>query len=400
MEQNGQLRRQNPAARAVHPGRSVSTAAQRWIQVRRTLESLACLIDQSGRWPKENLRLLSTCGAMGWTIPHGFGGYPLPAQTLHNRYQQIAAACLTTALILTQRDAAIEFLNCCRPHPLAEKLLREAAGGRRFITIGISQITTSGQHHLPTVTAHRNAGGWSVSGVIPWATGAHHADWIVAGAAVANEPEPPAGEKGQILFLLPMRRAGVRVQPAQEMAVLNASDTASVTLSGVRIMDGEVLAGPAADVMSVRRGRGRLSLNTCILPLGVAAGALDMARELASARSKECRQAVKRLEQQWQQLNTAVCALGRDGKAVGKERAVLAVEAGGSIAGLADKSRLRARANLLCSRAAMAALELAKGRGLSMAHAAQRRARESTFFFVWSSPAAVIEETLGLLAAG
>ncbi len=362
-----------------------------WSVTLKALARRAADVDIHGRWPEENIRQLHAAGALGWAIPRKFGGAPLSPAALHRRYQQIASVCLATALILTQRDAAIEFLTYVSGHRLGERLLSQLAANRTFITIGLAQLTTSGQHDLPLVCATRQPDGWLVSGIIPWATGAHHADWIVAGARV--------GDGEQLLFLLLMRRKGVRVLPAARLSVLNATDTAAIELKSVHISDNEVIAGPSNNVLTLRQRQKRFSLNTCILPLGVAGGALQMARELAKPRSVTCRKAVAQLARRHRHLAAAVYAAGTGSRSAVVNSTGLAIESDSATTSAGDKTMLRATANILCSQSVLAALELAKGRGLSCQHAAQRRARESQFFFVWSSSGSVIEKTLTLLAA-
>ena len=336
----------------------------------------AASVDQRGRWPTENLRALRQCGAMAWSVPTDFGGDNLSPRHLQRRYQLIASACLTTALILTQRDAAVEFLAAAAAeNPFARRLLHQAAEGRRWSSIGISQVTTSNRHGPSPLIARPTADGYRLDGIIPWATAAHHAAYLIAAAYV------PSGDK--LLFILPMDSGGVSAEPCRPMAVLNGSDTAPIKLSGVHISRDQVLAGPSAEALRIRARRRRFTLTTCVLPLGVAQGALAMAQEMLTGRSRSCRLEMAGLRKQWQQLTRSVYRLGMENP-----------PASGATAAL-----LRAKCNHMAMRAALAALELAKGSGLHADHAAQRRVREAMFFFVWSSPAAVIEKTLAGLAS-
>lgn len=337
-------------------------------------------VDIAGRWPGKNLADLQRCGALMWSIPRQYGGAGMAAVRLHQRYGQLAAACLTTALILTQRDAALEFLICAANSAVCgqqcRKLLAALAENKIFASIGIAQLTTSGQHHTAGVVAAPHDRGWIVSGIIPWSTGAAHSSFLIAGARTTS------GD--QLLFILKMKQPGVRVVPPAAMAVLNASNTAAVELRNVLISPADILAGPCANALAMRNKYRRFTLNTCVLPLGVAAGALAAAREAAATRSARCRAMITELRQRHRELSRQVYARGAD-----------KVEADSA----AKPAILRAQCNDLCYRCAAAALELAKGRGLMCDHPAQRRLREAMFFFVWSSGAGVIEETLARLAA-
>ncbi len=340
------------------------------------IESFASSVDHEGHWPAASIKALQRCGALAWAVPKAFGGGGVPPLQIHRRYEQIAATCLTTALILTQRDAAVEFLAAADANFSAQQLLRDVAAHRRMVSVGISQVTTSTRHGRSALTAKPTADGFRLDGFIPWATSVHHCTDLVAAA--------DAGDGNKLVFILPMALPGVAAQPAKPMAVLNGSDTASVKLSAVRIHRDLVLAGPTVDALKIRSRRRRFTLNTCVLPLGVAAGALTDARRELESRSRVCRATVSKLQKEWKHISAQVYRHGMGTAIVASDP--MAVE-------------LRASCNHLAMRCALAALELAKGRGLQADHAAQRRVREAMFFFVWSSPNAVIEQTLAGLAA-
>jgi alkylation response protein AidB-like acyl-CoA dehydrogenase len=345
-----------------------------WSAALESLANRAEHVDAAGEWPAENISDLHRCGAMGWSIPKRFGGLELSAVDLHRHYEQISAACLTTALVLTQRDAAVEFLVGAHESSLAQQLLAEMATNRTFASIGIAQLTTSGQHQKAAVRARPADNGFVVSGKIPWATGAHHAQWLIVGAGMED--------KQQILFALPMDRTGIHIADCPSMASLNGSDTAAVELNDVRIKTEEVLSGPCQDALALRGNLRRFTLNTCVVPLGVAAGAIAEAEKLARSRTDECFGSIQTLRQHHETLSRQIYACGAD-PGIGKESRVAV--------------RLRASANDLAMRSALACLELAKGHGMLLDSPAQRRVREAMFFFVWSSSSAVIQETLARL---
>jgi butyryl-CoA dehydrogenase len=336
----------------------------------------AASVDAKGLWPAVSMAALLKCGALAWSVPRTYGGIGMPPLQIHRHYGQIASACLTTALILTQRDAAVEFLAAADANHRAQNLLRKLATHRCMVSIGISQVTTSTRHGRSALVAVPTTDGFRLDGVIPWATSVHHCTHLVAAA--------DAGNGNKLVFILPLNLSGVIVHLARPMAVLNGSDTASVQLAAVSIARELVLAGPAPDALKIRARRRRFTLNTCVLPLGVAAGALADARVELKSRSRICRSTITKLHTEWKSLASRVYQHGMGKSIVASDP--LAVE-------------MRAACNHLAMRCALAALELAKGRGLQADHAAQRRVREAMFFFVWSSPTAVIEQTLSGLVS-
>jgi alkylation response protein AidB-like acyl-CoA dehydrogenase len=130
---------------------------------------LICSSDET-RWPEELLR--EHANAFLWAMPRAFGGDELDPLELHLRYEQLARESLALALILTQRDSAVGIIAAGG----SQRLLAEVHDGG-FVTVGIAQLTTSRQAGAPAL-AFRDG---RVDGVIPWATGAAKAKYIVAG---------------------------------------------------------------------------------------------------------------------------------------------------------------------------------------------------------------------------
>ena len=109
---------------------------------------------------------------MRWAIPLEFGGEDLSPIELHFRYETIATASLTTALILTQRDSAISLIAAAESSPLRDELLLQLSRNEIFATVAIAQLTTSRQRGAPSLRAVKIEGGYQLDGEIPWATGA------------------------------------------------------------------------------------------------------------------------------------------------------------------------------------------------------------------------------------
>ncbi len=110
---------------------------------------------------------LVAASAMRWVIPKAFGGDELESLELHLRYEAIAAASLSTALILTQRDSAAALIDASDNQPLRETLLPRLASNEFFTTVGVAQLTTSRQGGPPVLRARRTEGAWIVNGLIP-----------------------------------------------------------------------------------------------------------------------------------------------------------------------------------------------------------------------------------------
>jgi alkylation response protein AidB-like acyl-CoA dehydrogenase len=333
------------------------------------LKKHARAADAEAVWPSESLALLRQAGVMGWCIPRTYGGTERQGADLLAGYETLAAACLTTCFILSQREGACRRIRDHGRPDLWEELLPGLASSERFATVGLSHLTTSRQHGKPSLIAKTADGHFVLNGSMPWVTGAAQADYLVTGAVVEDG--------GQILLVLPRRTEGVRVGPPLDLMALAGSLTAEVFCDQVRVDRRWLLAGPAERVLTPGRA-GTGGLETSCLALGLAGAATEYLQAEATARA-DLSASTDRLERTRQVLRTELHHLANSG---GPPEAALT---------------LRARANALVLRATQAALTASKGTGYLRHHPAQRWARQAMFFLVWSCPRPAAEATLAYL---
>lgn len=336
------------------------------------IRSRADALDLSGDWPVTDLDILATIGASRWAVPMANGGEDLSALELHFRYEAIARASLATALVLSQRDSAVGLIDGAEAWAMRDEVLRQLAARELFATIGIAQLTTSRQGGPPALRATRAGKGYRLSGFIPWCTGAGHAGYVLAGAALA--------EGGQILFALPTHLPGVLIGPPLPLVALAASHTARIDLEEVQLEERWVLRGPVERALASRK-KG-LPLGQTFLALGLCAGALDLIAEHPGERAAAVH---GRLNEQLRAVREEILTLCAPGQ-----------EAGAAEQGPA----LRGRCNDLALRVTHAAVTLYKGSALIHPHPVQRLAREAMFLLVWSCPGPVIDCTLDRLMEG
>jgi alkylation response protein AidB-like acyl-CoA dehydrogenase len=327
--------------------------------------------DRSADWPQASWDVVRRAGALEWSIPGACGGQERDGNSQLLGYESLAAACLTTAFISSQREAAVRRIRDSGREDLCRELLRPLACGGRFATVGLSQLTTSRQHGGPALRVKETAAGFVLDGEIPWVTGADHADHLVTGGVL------PDGR--QVLLVLPMNTPGVSVGPPMDLAALAGSRTAGMTCHDVMVDRHWLLAGPIENVFKSGSRGGTGGLETSCLALGLAGAAID--RIFFEARTRpDLRELAERLEVDRTEVRGEMHRL-----------------AGGAPAAPTAALDLRAKANALVVRATQAALTSCKGAGFVHPHPAQRWARQALFFLVWSCPRPAAEATLDIL---
>lgn len=336
------------------------------------LNSLGQFADEADRsleWPEVSWNSLKKAGVLEWSIPSTYGGQELNLTATLAGYECIAGHCLTTAFVLSQRDAAVRRIRDSGHDDLGQELLRPLACGGRFATVGISQLTTSRQFGGPALRAEAMNNHFVLNGSMPWVTGADQAHHIVAGAALADGT--------QVMLAVPTDTPGLRVGPPLDLMALSGSRTAEVTCDNVAVDRHWLLAGPAERVTQLGRGSTG-GLETSGLALGLAGAAIDCVAAESRQRPEWC-DIAERLQKTRREVREALHLL-----------------AGGG-ARPEDTSQLRAKANALVLRATQTALTASKGAGFVRPHPAQRWARQALFFLVWSCPRPAAEATVGYL---
>ncbi|MEM1063820.1 MAG: acyl-CoA dehydrogenase family protein, partial [Planctomycetota bacterium] len=298
-------------------------------------------------------------------IPTVFGGEPVTPAGRAELYEHLAAACLTAAFVLTQRDAAVSRLLKSDNEPLRSELLPRLAANELTATVGISHLTTSRRHvGRPVVTARLDGARIVLDGEVPWSTGAGWADLILTGATLEDGRE--------LLVFVPSDAAGVTIPPPPPLLAMNGSATTTVTLDGVEIVADRIVAGPTEGVLAGGAG----SVTTSALAVGAARGAIERIRDEADRRD-DLVEAADRLDSERRQISADIAAV-----------------AAGDAPAVVTAASIRERSNSLAVRSAQSLMAASKGAGFVAGHPAERLVREAMFFLVWSCPQPVMAANL------
>lgn len=341
-------------------------------QISNRLKDLAEHYDCHSCWPQRSIDLIAQAGCWRWIIPEQWGGDQLGELELVQAYESVARGCLATALILTQRDGAVDLVARGENDALKEKLLPEYAHAHRFTSIGIAQLTTSKRGSKPQLTATPKGKDFILEGNMPWVTGAVNCDEIVTGAVL------PDGK--QLIASISAAAAGLVIDPPMRLMALEASCTCRVRCLEVRVTPEDVIRGPSDSGLSMRTPV--KPLVTVSVGLGLAASICDGVDALGDSVDPALRKTYEPLREAYANLRndvyTAAQALGKGQNDV-------------------DAQALRERVNTLNAQLGMTYLTISKGSGYAHPHPAERLMREAMFFLVWSIPTDVQAQTLNTL---
>lgn len=307
-------------------------------------------VDMSGEVPAQNLDLFRDAGFYGLWTPREVGGCGFDELERLPILEALAGGCLTTAFVWAQHGGGSA--NAARMpsgSPLHERWARALATGQARSGVAFAHILRP----EPCLFAERSGDGWVLRGVAPFVTGWGHIDAVLVAAHEADR---------LVWMLLPADEAPTLTSQRLRLAAVDSSVTVELHFDGhvvghddvVEVIDYE-------DWLSFYR----IGLRTNgALMLGVAGRALKL--------------------------------LGPSPLDAELDAARTALQA----AEVEEMPDRRAQVGYIGVRATSALVSSVGGRAITLAHHAQRLAREALFLLVQGQTADIRSGHLRRLGAG
>lgn len=229
---------------------------------------LAAEIDRNHRFPSELIPKLAKLGFFGVCVPSEFSGSALSHFAYALIVEELAAACASTAIIVSAHNSLCVWPILTYGTPLQRsKYLPSLALGEALGCFALSEPGTGSDAGNLSCTVRREGDDFVVNGTKNWITNAPDAGTCVL---FANQ-DPAAGNKGITAFVHPLPYPGVSVGKKEDKLGIRASSTASITYDGARFsrdhLLGDELRGFSIAMNTLNGGR-----------IGVAAQAVGIAR--------------------------------------------------------------------------------------------------------------------------
>lgn len=163
-------------------------------------------------WDEEFSARLGDAGFLGLTIPEQYGGHGL--DHLH-RYvvteELLAAGAPVAAHWIADRQVGPGLLSYGTEEQ-RRRILPRIAAGRYFSAIGMSEPQAGSDLAAAAARATRTDGGWLLSGMKVWTSGAHLSHQIVV-LARTSPLDPQRRHAGFSQFIVPTDSPGVTISP-------------------------------------------------------------------------------------------------------------------------------------------------------------------------------------------
>lgn len=351
--------RQTPVMASTTPelspvGQEALAAAQRVAD--ETLFPNAQDVDRSDRIPERNLAALADAGLFGLVGPAAQGGLDLDTRSARRAMAAVGSGCGATFFVWVQHHGVIRAL-CSSPNDaLVDAHLADLCAGRILAGTAFAHVRRTGP---PAISARRIDGGWRLDGRAPWATSWGVADWFSVAAESSD---------GELVWsLVPGAGAHRVTATALALPVFGATATVALRFDGCLVPDDQVIAVESAEQWRNADRRHASLGQPAVL------GVVERARRLlADERDDDAARAADAL---------AVELVVRWGVDDGLADA-LADSGDDATDAIAAASDHRAACLDLARRSTTALLAAVGGRGMDLAHPAQRLAREADFYVI------------------
>ncbi|WP_410874586.1 acyl-CoA dehydrogenase family protein [Nocardia sp. A7] len=190
------------------------------------------------RWNPEFTRALAARGWLGMTIPTEYGGR---GRTFMERFvvteELLAVGAPVAAQWVADRQAAPSLLKY-GTEKQKQRFLPAIAKGEISWAIGMSEPESGSDLASVRTRAVRAEGGWLLTGIKLWTSGAHHADAFFVLARSA-ETDPADRHAGLSQFIVALDSPGLDIRPVLSMSGDHHFN--EVILAGVFVADDMVL---------------------------------------------------------------------------------------------------------------------------------------------------------------
>ncbi len=342
--------------------------------LRESVAPFASEMDSDSEVLRDALKGMGDRFLLALRVPKSWGGIQLSEET-YRRFQELVPRYSgALAFLQTQHQSAAEFLTNSENESLKQQYLPYMGNGQVLVGIGFSHLRRKGD---PLVKAIPVAGGYQLTGEVPWVTGFGFFQEFIVGATLADGRaiygivpfiETSQDNGGAIVFSEPM-----------QLGAMTSTNTVTATLTDWFLPQERVVFIKAAG--AIHENDKKNVLHHGFFALGCARAGLDILE--AAANTKQ----LPFLHNAFESLNRELTCC---------QVAMMQALPADSLS-WEERLQLRAWAINLALRCASAAVTASSGAANYRYHEAQRVYREALVFTVSGQTTAVMEATLAQL---
>ncbi|MBM3328227.1 MAG: acyl-CoA dehydrogenase [Calditrichaeota bacterium] len=245
------------------------------------VKPIAAEIDETCRFPMENVRKMGELGLLGIVFPEQYGGAGMDYVCYAIAVEEISRVCASTGITL----AAHVSLGVYPIYAFGSELQKQTwlprlCTGEILGAFGLTEPNAGSDAAGTETTALRGSSGWTVNGAKRFITNASVSD-IYSLTAVTDRAKKTHGISA---FLVPRGTPGFAVERKENKLGIRGSDTAGLSFTDCQLPDDAILGteGEGFKYFMDTLNGGRISIGA--MALGIAQGAFDQALKFSQER--------------------------------------------------------------------------------------------------------------------
>ena len=239
--------------------------------------------DQTGEFPKQIIQKLSEMGLLGMMVSEEWGGAGVDAVSYAMAIEEIAAACASTAVILSVNNSLV-----CVPlekfgtAEQKKEYLTPLAQGKKLGCFALSEPGHGSDPAGLKCQATKVAGGYKIRGSKNWITSGKEADYCILFATLDKN----LGHKGICAFIVDTKTPGFQVAKIEDKLGITASSTAQLFFDDLFIPQKGLIGeeGQGFKIALTVLDGGRIGI--AAQALGIARCAFEAAKKFALEREQ------------------------------------------------------------------------------------------------------------------
>jgi alkylation response protein AidB-like acyl-CoA dehydrogenase len=237
--------------------------------------------DETEEFPADILKQLGELGFMGVNTPERYGGAGLDMVTYAIVVDEVSQADASVGVIVSVNNSLICYpLEKFATEEQKKKWLIPLASGKMLGAFCLTEPEAGSDAANLSTTAVRDGNAYVINGTKSFITNGQHCDVYIFFAAT----DKSQGARGISAFIIPRDTLGIQVGKKERKMGIRSSDCCPVTMEDVRVPVENLLGkkGEGFKVAMIALDSGRVGI--AAQALGVAQGALDVAKSYAKER--------------------------------------------------------------------------------------------------------------------
>jgi len=237
-------------------------------------------VDDASQFPAESLRALVSAGLHAIGVPEQFGGQGGDHLASAVVAEEVARVCATTQQVAGSNELFSSPLLLAGSEELKHRYLPRIATGEWLGAFALSEAEAGSDVAAIRTVAREVDGEWELRGTKRWITNAGEADVYIVFAST----DLSAGGRGLSAFVVEATDSGMSFGAPERKMGMKGSPTCEVLLDRVRVPGDRIVGRPGDGMRIALSTLDRTRTTVAAQAVGIAQGAIDVARAYLTER--------------------------------------------------------------------------------------------------------------------